>query len=97
LWLQASQGDAAALKEVESGWERWMERSKEPHFGSIGQDLDKGRRTEIDYVCGYVVAKGAQLGVPAPMQSALHALVKRVERGQIERRMDNIAPLLATL
>jgi hypothetical protein len=31
------------------------------------------------------------------MQSALHALVKRVERGQIERRMDNIAPLLATL
>ena len=97
LWLQASQGDAAALKEVESGWEQWMERSKEPHFGSIGQDLDKGRRTEIDYVCGYVVAKGAQLGVPAPMQSALHALVKRVERGQIERGMDNIAPLLATL
>jgi hypothetical protein len=43
------------------------------------------------------VAKGAQLGIPTPMQSALHALVKRVERGEIERRMDNIAPLLATI
>ena len=97
LWLSASQGDATALAELEAGWIKWMERSKEPHYGSIGQDLAKGRRTEIDYVCGYVAAKGAQIGVPAPTQSALLALVKRVERGEIERRMDNIAPLLATL
>lgn len=97
LWLSASQGNATALAELEAGWIKWMERSKEPHYGSIGQDLAKGRRTEIDYVCGYVAAKGAQIGVPAPTQSALVALVKRVERGEIERRMDNIAPLLATL
>jgi 2-dehydropantoate 2-reductase len=97
LWLSASKGDAKALTELETGWIKWMERSKEPHFGSIGQDLAKGRRTEIDYVCGYVAAKGAKIGVPAPTQSALLALVKRVERGEIERSMDNIAPLLATL
>ena len=97
LWLAASQGDATALAEVEAGWSKWMERSKEPHYGSIGQDLAKGRRTEIDYVCGYVAAKGAQIGVPTPTQSALLALVKRVERGKIERRMDNIAPLVAAL
>ena len=97
LWLAASQGDAAALAQVEAGWIKWMERSREPHYGSIGQDLAKGRRTEIDYVCGYVATKGAQVGVPAPTQSALLALVKRVERGEIERRMDNIAPLIATL
>ena len=97
LWLAASQGDATALADVEAGWIKWMERSKEPHYGSIGQDLAKGRRTEIDYVCGYVAAKGAQIGVPAPTQSALLALVKRVERGEIERRMDNIAPLVAAL
>ncbi len=97
LWLSASRGDATALAELETGWIKWMERSKEPHYGSIGQDLAKGRRTEIDYVCGYVAAKGAQIGVPAPTQSALVAIVKRVERGEIERRMDNIAPLLAAL
>ena len=93
-WLAAAHGDVNALKEIEAGWITWMERSKEPHYGSIGQDLAKGRRTEIDYVCGYVASKGAQIGVPTPAQSALLALVKRVERGEIERSMDNIAPLL---
>lgn len=97
LWLMASQGNAAALAELEAGWVKWMERSKEPHYGSIGQDLAKGRRTEIDYVCGYVAEKGAKIGVPAPTQRALVELVKRVERGEIERRMDNIAPLVAAL
>lgn len=97
LWLAASQGTAAALSELETGWIKWMERSKEPHYGSIGQDLAKGRRTEIDHVCGYVAAKGEHIGVPAPTQRALVALVKRVERGEIGRNMENIAPLLATL
>jgi 2-dehydropantoate 2-reductase len=72
-----------------------MQRSREPHYGSIGQDLAKGRRTEIDYVCGHVVERGAALGVPTPMQGALLALVKRVERGEVVRSMDHIAPLVA--
>jgi 2-dehydropantoate 2-reductase len=97
LWLSAAAGDAAACSELDAGWERWMQRSKEPHYGSIGQDLDKGRRTEIDYVCGQVVAKGATAGIATPTQSALLALVKRVERGELARRMQNIAPLTAAL
>jgi len=59
--------------------------------------LNKGRRTEIDYVCGYVAAKGEQIGVPAPTQRALYDIVKRVERRQIDRSPDNIAALLATV
>ena len=97
LWLAASRGEKAPLGALEAGWVKWMERSKEPHYGSIGQDLAKGRRTEIDYVCGYVAAKGESVGVPAPTQAALYAIVKRVERGEIERGMDNIASLLATV
>jgi 2-dehydropantoate 2-reductase len=97
LWLAASRGDKAALAELEAGWIKWMERSKVPHYGSIGQDLAKGRRTEIDYVCGYVAAKGDSVGMPAPTQAALYKIVKRVERGEIERNMNNIASLLATV
>jgi 2-dehydropantoate 2-reductase len=97
LWLSAAEGDDAACNELDAGWERWMQRSREPHYGSIGLDLDKGRRTEIDHVCGYVVAKGAVLGVETPMQRALLALVKRVERGELARRMENVAPLIAAL
>jgi 2-dehydropantoate 2-reductase len=96
LWRRAAAGDAEALAQVESGWVTWMERSKEPHPGSVGQDLEKARRTEIDYTCGYVASKGAQIGVPAPTQGALAALVKRIERGEIARGPGNLAPLLAT-
>ena len=95
LWRAAASGDRSALAQVETGWVKWMERSKQPHPGSVGHDLAKGRRTEIDYVCGYVAAKGAEIGVPAPTQAALTALVKRVERGEIERQLKNIEPLLA--
>jgi 2-dehydropantoate 2-reductase len=94
LWLAASRNEKSALAELEAGWIKWMERSKEPHYGSIGQDLAKGRRTEIDYVCGYVAAKGESVGVPAPTQAALYAIVKRIERGEIPQAMDNITSLL---
>ena len=97
LWLAAADGVPAATAELEAGWTRWMERSREPHYGSIGQDLAKGRRTEIDAICGYVVAEGDRVGVPAPTQRALYAIVKRVERGELARGLENVAPLVAAL
>ncbi len=45
----------------------------------------------------WLEAKGESIGVPAPTQAALYAIVKRVERGELERGMDNIASLLATV
>jgi len=96
-WRAAAAGNQNALAAIESGWIAWMERSKQAHPGSVGHDLGKGRRTEIEYICGYVAAKGDEIGVPAPTQAALTALVKRVERGELERRMENIAPLIASL
>ena len=94
LWCAAADGDATSLRDIESGWFKWMERSKEPHYGSVGHDLVKGRRTEIDYTCGYVAAMGEQVGQPAPTQARLTALVKQVERGEIERGMHNLNEFL---
>ena len=94
LWQAAADGQAAALAELEAGWKKWMERSKEPHYGSVGHDLVKGRRTEIDYTCGYVAAMGEQVGLPAPTQARLTALVKQVERGEIKRGMHNLNEFL---
>ncbi|MEO7728827.1 MAG: 2-dehydropantoate 2-reductase [Burkholderiales bacterium] len=90
LWSAAADGDPAALNEIEAGWKKWMERSKEPHQGSVGHDLAKGRRTEIDYTCGYVASKGEEVGQPAPTQAALAALIKRIERGELTRGMHNL-------
>jgi 2-dehydropantoate 2-reductase len=46
---------------------------------STAQDIARGKRTEIDSLNGYVVRRGAELGVPAPVNQTLHALVKLLE------------------
>ena len=47
---------------------------------STAQDLARGKRTEIDYLNGYVVRKGASLGIPTPTNLALQVMVKLRER-----------------
>ena len=44
------------------------------------QSLEKGSRTEIDYINGAVVERGAALGVPTPVNAALVACIKGIER-----------------
>ena len=51
-------------------------------FSSTAQDLMRGKPTEIDHLNGYVVRKGAALGVATPVNRTLHALVKLLESGQ---------------
>jgi 2-dehydropantoate 2-reductase len=46
---------------------------------STAQDIARGKQTEIDSLNGFVAARGAELNVPTPLNSALHALVKRLE------------------
>jgi 2-dehydropantoate 2-reductase len=47
---------------------------------STEQDLALGRATEIDALNGHVAARGESLGVPVPVNRALHALVRMLER-----------------
>jgi 2-dehydropantoate 2-reductase len=48
-------------------------------FSSTGQDMNRGKRTEIDSLNGYVSRRGAELGVPTPVNHALYTLVKLAE------------------
>jgi 2-dehydropantoate 2-reductase len=51
-----------------------------PHqSSSTAQDLKAGRRTEIDHLNGFIVRRGAQLGIPTPVNHALYTLVKGAE------------------
>jgi 2-dehydropantoate 2-reductase len=49
-------------------------------FSSTAQDLDRGRLTEIDALNGYISRRGAELGIPVPMNHALFTLVKFAEQ-----------------
>ena len=46
---------------------------------STEQDIARGRPTVIDSLNGYVAHRGKELGIPTPINTALHALVKLLE------------------
>ncbi|MDR1276730.1 MAG: 2-dehydropantoate 2-reductase [Candidatus Accumulibacter sp.] len=48
-------------------------------LSSTAQDVALGKRTEIDYINGYVLRRGRALGVPTPVNRAMHSLVKLIE------------------
>jgi len=48
-------------------------------YSSTAQDLARGKRSEIDHLNGYVVRRGAALGVATPANRLLHTLVRLVE------------------
>jgi 2-dehydropantoate 2-reductase len=48
-------------------------------LSSTAQDMNRGKRTEIDSLNGYISRRGAELGVPVPVNHALYALVKLAE------------------
>ncbi|GAA4342067.1 2-dehydropantoate 2-reductase [Pigmentiphaga soli] len=92
--LAASRGDAEALAKANeiligesgTGGRGALQRP------SMGQDMAKGRRTEIDEINGFIVRKGQQIGIDAPNNARLVELVKRVERGELAPSLDNIPP-----
>jgi 2-dehydropantoate 2-reductase len=58
---------------------------------SMAQDIAKGRRTETDYINGFIAARGTEIGIPAPIQARMHEVVKRVERGEAKPSPELIA------
>ena len=56
----------------------------------MGQDMYKGRRTEIDFINGVIAEKGREVGCPAPTHVKLIDAVKQVEHGQIPARPENL-------
>ena len=80
---RAGEGDPEARRAYDG--HRLAEAAKGggAHRPSMGQDMVKGRRTEIDFLNGYIVERGAEIGLDAPANAALTDIVRRVERGEL--------------
>lgn len=63
---------------------------------STAQDLAAGKATEIDHLNGFVLRKGAELGVATPVNRVLHSLVKAVEGRSCAHGIGGAPPLQAT-
>ncbi len=56
---------------------------------SMLQDVMKGRRTEIEFLDGYVARRGNELGIPTPMCEAITRLIQQVERSELQPDVSN--------
>jgi 2-dehydropantoate 2-reductase len=54
------------------------------------QSIERGRRTEIDYLNGYFCERGRQHGVPTPINDAVVRMVKEIEAGQRRMTPENL-------
>ena len=86
LLALAAGGNSDAMAEVE---EHMSARAAENPRGdmqrpSMAQDIGKGRRTEIDFMNGFIADKGRLLGIPTPQHEKLVDLVRKLERGEIK-------------
>jgi 2-dehydropantoate 2-reductase len=59
----------------------------------MGQDMLKGRRTEIEFLNGFVVRAGDRLGLACRANAVLTDIVRRVERGELAADPRHIAEL----
>jgi 2-dehydropantoate 2-reductase len=54
-------------------------------LSSTAQDIARGKSTEIDSLNGFLVHRGAETGVPTPVNQTLYSLVKLLERTPLAR------------
>jgi 2-dehydropantoate 2-reductase len=81
---RAGEGDEAAARTVDEQRFKDSGRTAAGQRPSMGQDMQKGRRTEIEFLNGLIVREGEKLGIAARANAVLVDLVKRVEKGEIE-------------
>ncbi len=55
---------------------------------SMLQDIERGKRTEIDFINGAIIRKADELGIEVPYNRTLISLVKALERGSAGIRID---------
>ena len=84
LIARAGENDTNATREFDA---HRLEEARKPgggaHRPSMGQVMVKGRRTEIEFLNGFIVDKSEPLGIATPANAALTSIVKRVEKGEL--------------
>lgn len=72
---------------------RAIGRRQGRHRSSSLQSLERGQRTEVDYLNGHIVATARAHGLDAPVNKALIELVHRIEEGKLEPGLENLDSL----
>src|SRR5438094_3512599 len=101
IWGIAAQRfvDAAEGRTMADVERDMAERAKELAGGrpSLLQDVMRGRRTEVQYLNGYVSEQGRQVRIPTPFNDKVVELITSVPPGTLKPDPKNLEPLVAML
>jgi 2-dehydropantoate 2-reductase len=89
---RAGEGDVEALARYDRQ-RLGARRGSADQRPSMGQDMMKGRRTEIEFLNGFVVREGQKVGIEARANARLVDIVKKVERGELKPDPRHISEL----
>src|SRR5271163_4090061 len=92
LIARAGEGHASALQQYDEHRLN-APRGAADQRPSMGQDMAKGRRTEIEFLNGFVVREGEKAGIHARANERLVDIVKKVERGELKQDPRHITEL----
>ena len=81
---RAGEGDEAAIRACDEQRFKDGRHTAGAQRPSMGQDMQKGRRTEIEFLNGFVVREGEKLGIACRANATLTDIVTRVERGELK-------------
>ena len=81
---RAGEGDEAAMRACDEQRFTDGKHTASAQRPSMGQDMQKGRRTEIEFLNGFVVREGEKVGLSCSANAVLTDIVKRVERDELK-------------
>ncbi len=81
---RAGEGDEAAMRTCDEQRLKDSKHTAAEQRPSMGQDMQKGRRTEIEFLNGFVVREGEKVGMACRANAVLVDIVKRVEKGELK-------------
>ncbi|MCP5156091.1 MAG: 2-dehydropantoate 2-reductase [Ectothiorhodospiraceae bacterium] len=87
-WMAALDGDAGMRARIEESMLASTAKRSEAFIPSMAQDVNKGRRTEIEHMNGLVVRLGRESGIECPANAGLMAAVRSIERGEARPALD---------
>jgi len=90
---RAGEGDEAAMRTCDEERISRGKHTSAEQRPSMGQDMQKGRRTEIEFLNGLIVREGEKVGVPCRANAVLTDLVTKVERGELKADPRHITEL----
>jgi len=91
--------DAVKGRGIEDVERDMAEKAKELAGGrpSLLQDVMRGRRTEVQYLNGYVSEQGRKVGIPTPFNDKVVELITAVPPGTLKPDPKHLDPLVAML